>query len=320
VRTRAEVRNELDDLQTALAAFDVGAVEPSFGLELMQSGLERRREVLNQELRWVEESDLIMVLDGPPVQEGTVEVDYLVKVLQPFEKAVASIAQALEDAATKAGLIPATIRDLATVRLRTTFAGSFGMALTGPLAADDMVFPLFDEPARPLFDRAIGRLLSVVEAGVDPEGFEQGIIEEVSDLGQRSVSHLTELARAVGTVGSPVEFLWADEGNAQRRVVLSSLIASRLQQVLTHIESITEQAPIAGRLVEASLPRRTFGIQVSEEELIRGTVAAEVAHRIEDYFGKDVRGTLLVTRTVSTTSEKHAEKYSLLDFAGPLGE
>jgi hypothetical protein len=314
------VRNELDDLQAALAAFDIGAAEPSFGLELMQSGLEQRREVLNQELRWVEESDLIMVFDGPPVQEGAVEVDYLVKVLQPFEKAVASIAQALEDAATEAGLIPATIRDLATVRLRTTFAGSFGMALTGPLAADDMVLPLFDEPARPLFDRAIGRLLSVVEAGVDPEGFEQGIIEEVSDLGQRSASHLTELARAVGTVGSPVEFLWADEGEAQRRVVLSSLIASRLQQVLTHIESTTEQAPIAGRLVEASLPRRTFGIQVSEEELIRGTVAAEVAHRIEDYFGKDVRGTLLVTRTVSTTSEKHAEKYSLLDFAGPLGE
>lgn len=320
MRTRSEVRNELDDLSTAIAAFEAGDVEPSFGLKLMRSGLERRQEVLNEELRSVEASDLIMVLDGPPVTESTVEVDYLVRVLQPFEKAVTSIAQALEDAATKAGLIPAMIRDLATVRLRATFAGSFGMALTGPPPSEEMILPLFDEPALPLFDRAIGRLLGVVEAGIDPDSFEQGIIEEVSDLGQRSVSHLTELARTVGSVGAPVEFLWAEPGETQRRVVLSSLIASRLQQVLTHIESTSEELPVAGRLVEASLPRRTFGIQTSDDEIIRGVVSADVAHRIEDYFGKEVQGTVLVTRATSTTSDKHAEKYSLLDFAGPLGE
>lgn len=320
MRTRSEVRNELDDLRTAMAAFDVEDVEPTFGLTLMRSGLKRRHQVLNEELRALEAFDLIMVLNGPPVMEGTIEVDYLVKVLQPFEKAVASIAQALEDAATKAGLIPAMIRDLATVRLKATFAGSFGLALTGPPPSEEMMLPLFDEPAKPLFDRAIGRVLGVVEAGIDPDGFEQGIIDEVSDLGQRVVSHLTELARAVGSVGAPVEFLWAEPGDTQRRVVLSSLVASRLQQVLTHIESMSEETPVAGRLVEASLPRRTFGIQISDEEIVRGVVAADVAHRIENYFGKEVRGTLLVTRTTSTTSDKHAEKYALLDFAGPLGE
>ena len=40
MRTRSEVRNELDDLRTAIAAFDGGDVEPSFGLNRMRSGLE----------------------------------------------------------------------------------------------------------------------------------------------------------------------------------------------------------------------------------------------------------------------------------------
>jgi hypothetical protein len=321
VRTRAEVRNELDDLHGAITVFDDTQAESSaFGMQLMRAALERRHQVLVHELRLVEEADLVMVLDGPQVLEGSVDVDFLVKILQPFEKAVASIAQALEDAATRAGLIPATIRDLATVRLKTTFAGSFGMALAGPPPSGDLFLPIFDEPARPLFDRAVSRLLAVVEAGLDPDDFEQNIIEEVSDLGQRSVSHLSELARVAGGAGAPVEFHWADPGEAQRRVVLSSLVASRLQRVLTHIESSDEQIPIVGRLVEASLPRRTFGIQVEDDEIIRGSVSADVAHRIEDYFGKEVRGSVLVTRTVSTTSDKHAEKFTLLDFAGPLGE
>lgn len=51
MRTRSEVRNELDDLRTAIAAFDAGDNEPSFGLTLMRSGLERRQEALEEGLK-----------------------------------------------------------------------------------------------------------------------------------------------------------------------------------------------------------------------------------------------------------------------------
>ena len=78
----------------------------------------------------------------------------------------------------------------------------------------------------------------------DHSSIGQNIIEEVSDLGQRSVSHLSELARVAGGAGAPVEFHWADPGEPQRRVILSSLVASRLQRVLTHIESSDEQIPM----------------------------------------------------------------------------
>lgn len=321
MRTRAEIRNEMDVLDGAVASFSDPEVDQNaFGVTLMRDALDRRREVLDAELKLIESADLAMILDGAPVRDGVVEVDYLVRLLQPFEKAVASVAQALEDAATRAGLIPSAIRDLATLRLRATFAGSFGLALTGPELAEAPALSLFDEFPQPLFDRAVSRLLAVVDAAHDPDAFEQGIIEEIGDLGQRTVSHFTDFAKAVSSTGAPVEFHWADPGEPKRRVIVSPLVAERLQDVLTHIETSDDEQPIAGRLVEASLPRRTFGIQISDDDIVRGTVSAEVAHRIEDYFGKDVRGTVSVRRTVSTTSEKHAEKYTLLEFAGPLGE
>lgn len=319
MRTRTEIRNELADLASALEPYEAEAIDEPFGVQMMRDSLERRQSVLLEELRHAEESDLFVILDGQPVVDHAVDVDFLVRVLSPLDKAAAAIAQALEDAATRAGVIPAAIRERSTVRLRATFAGSFGMALTGPATDEQLLLPLdeSDMPS-PLFDRAIGRLMAIVEAGHDPDAFDQEILEEIGDLGQRAASHVIDLAKSVSGVGTPIQFLWTEKGGQQRRVFLTPLVASRLQQVLTEIDITEVEEPIAGRLVEASLPRRTFGIELDDGSVVRGSVSADVAHRIEEFFGQAVRGTMLVTRTRSTVSDRHAEKFHLLRFAGPV--
>ena len=86
MRTRAEVRNELDDLQGSLAVFDDDQADPSaFGLQLMRTALERRREDLTRELGAVEESDLVMVLDGPQVTAGVARGEQQLAVCQSSE-------------------------------------------------------------------------------------------------------------------------------------------------------------------------------------------------------------------------------------------
>lgn len=317
MRTRVEIRNELADLDGAIGAFTRD--ESPFGVSLMREALDRRRLHLVSELQAAESADLLMVLDGPPVEDNAVEVEYLVKLLGPFERAAAAVAQALEDAATRAGVIPAAIRSQSTMRLKATFAGSFGMAMVGPTEEDQLTLDVegADKP-RPLFERSIERLMAIIEAGLDPENFDQAIIDQIGDLGQRTNSHLIDLAKATTSVGAPVEFLWAQPDSVQRRVMLTPQVAARIQEVLTHIESHDTETPIVGRLVEASLVRRTFGIETADGEVVRGLVHLDVAHRIEEFFGQQVAGTVLVTTTSSTASGAHTERYQLIRFAASL--
>lgn len=320
MRTRSEIRNELADLATALSAFDADALAEPFGVRLMRESLDRRREVLVEELRHAEDADLVMVLNGQAVVDHAVEVDFLVKILSPFEKAASAVAQALEDAATKAGVIPAAIRDRAAVRLQATFAGSFGLLLGGPPLDEQLLLPIDDDLPRPLFERAIGRLMAIVDAGNDPDNFDQGILDQIGDLGQRSASHVIDLAKSVSGSGATVEFLWADQSHPQRRVLLSPLVANRLQEVLSHIEMTEVEQPIRGRLVEASLLRRTFGVELEDGTVIRGGVDPDIAHRVEEYFGRQIDGRMLVMRTRSTASDRHSDKFRLVEFAGPLDD
>lgn len=319
MRTRSEIRNELADLASAFEEFAADDPTEPFGVRLMRESLDRRRDVLTEELRRAEDSDLVMILNGQPVVDHAVEVDFLVKILSPFEKAASAVAQALEDAATKAGVIPAAIRDRVAVRLQATFAGSFGLLLSGPPLDEQLMLPIDEgDLPLPLFERAIGRLMAIIEAGQDPDNFDQSILDEIGDLGQRSASHVVDLAKSVSAVGAPVEFLWADAGHPQRRVVLSPLVATRLQEVLTHIEMAEVEQSLRGRLVEASLVRRTFGVEDEDGNIVRGTVNPDIAHRIEEYFGHPIDGRVLVMRTRSTASDRHSDKFHLIDFAGPL--
>lgn len=323
MRRREEIRSELSELDETLGVFQGYPPEPDTGAALMMHDLEQRRGELLTELEQVEAGELVFVLDGPHTPDHTAEVDQLTRWLRPLQDAVSSIAQVIRGRPTAAGAIEGAVVDLSRLRLAGTFPSSFGLALVGPALpeAEILQLPLEEEEdGWPLFQQAVARVLDVLEAAEDPDVYEQAIVDQVSGLGQRASSHLTSFAAAMAGWEAPVEVLFRPATKPQRRLRVEVATASRLQGVLTSITESEIVEPIRGRLVEASLPRRTFGIETAEEEIIRGRVDPDVAHRIEEYFGHDVDGTLVATHTRSTITGKEAVTYVLKTFAGPLDE
>jgi len=303
------VRNDLDGLDRAVAACDDPDADELAGVRLMRGSLLRRRHALEQELALASSADLHLVLDGPAVLAHTIDLDQLVKVVSPFEKAIGAVAQALSDAATTAGAIPAAIRQASALRLKATYAGSFGLALAGP--PPPLHQTMFEE-GQPLFDRAVTRVLDVVDAGTDPDDYEERVIDQVGELGPRAVSHLGQLAKAVAESGGTVEVLWTEPGAASRRSLISPVVAARLQQVLSHLESEEVETGLHGRLVEVSLPRRTFGLEREDRTVVRGAVDPDLAPALLARAGRAVSAVARTTRTWSTTSGREVERHVLV--------
>lgn len=309
MRTRTEVRNDMDSLDRAVGACNDPEAAGLVGVRLMKDSLLRRRYSLEQELALASSADLHLILDGPAVIDHTIDIDQLVRIVSPFEKAIAAVAQALSDAATSTGVIPATIRQASTLRVKATYAGSFGMALSGPPPTSEPV--LFGED-QPLFERAVTRVVDVIDAGADPESYEQRVIDQVSELGPRAVSNLTQMAKGAADVGGTVEILWTEPGTTARRSVISPVIAARLQQVLTHLQAEDTETNLSGRLVEISLPKLAFGLQQNDDSIVRGAVSPDLAAELLAQAGRTIEAVARTTRTWSTTSGREVVRHTLI--------
>ena len=139
------------------------------------------------------------MFDGGEVHGHSIEVDLVVDTLGPFQDAVASVGQLLEDEATTTGQIATSIRRLTALRLVNTFDGSFGLRLGGPEPEVQLTFLTDPETTEldqigSLFEKSVARVLDVLAAATT-EDSEQGIIEEIANLGSRRGK----------TFGGPVE-------------------------------------------------------------------------------------------------------------------
>lgn len=315
---------EVGALDAALSAFTDTDAPGLAGVQMMHEALRERRLALVSEAQDAARPRLRLTLDGGPVarhanDDHSVNVHSLVNLVGPFDESVRAIGQALSDGPTKGGIIPASVTELVALRLHTTFVGSFGLELSGPPVPEfeALRLPISDEP-EPLFDAAVGRVLDVVQAASNESSYEQELIEQVAGLGQRSLKHLQDLAKRCASERAVIAVEWVRPDLEPREVSIDAGSALRLQQVLSSIKSSEVTRPIAGRLVEASIPHRRFGIETEGEGLLRGSVHPDVAHRIEEFFGQEVTGDLLVTTTASTVSDRSAQKLTLLNFVGPM--
>jgi hypothetical protein len=319
VRGREEIRRDLERLDAALTPFTEADPEQLLpGVRLMQDSLADRREELVEELSEANSAHLFVSFDGRAVMDHSLDVEQLVRTLGPFQSAVASVGQALGAEPTTAGVIQQAIRDDTALRLVSTLSGSFVLALDGPsLAAEQLAISDLDEGS--LFERSVMGVLDVLDAAGE-EGYEERIVESVAALGIRVISHFKQLAQAIAPLDSPTEFTLQAGRVPERRVAFDRTMADRLDVVLSSLETTEETVELAGRLVGADMLRRTFALKIDDAEVVRGTVDADVVHRIEDYFNKECRATLRAVTTHSTITEKRATKYTLLRFAGPLGD
>lgn len=317
MRTRADVLADLSHLDATLVAVDEAGSAELPGVAAMRASLAQRRLTLADELRLVDGRSLAMVFTGPGAQDHSVDAEVLVKRLSPFAKAIDAVAQALDDAATAAGLIPAAIRSQSRLIVRGSFEGSFGLELAGP--ETEVQLTLDGSEPEPLFDRAVDGVLDVIDAARDPNLYEQQIVDSLAGLGTRALSHLEDLAKAAGSDTNRIDLFRSRPGHPQRVVPLTSDIGNRLAAVVSALESSETPRRVAGRLIAADVERRTFGVELEGGDTVRGTVNPAIVDRLVEYFGQTIEGTMTVTTTRSTISDRTAERFRLEDFAGPLG-
>lgn len=308
MRSKEVVLEDLGRLDSALQAFEIPALEEYPGVTAMRTSLLARRDVVTQELAAISDSLLAMVFDGPSVRDHAIDAGLLVKQLGPFQRAIDAAAQALADVATKFGKIPDAILGQSRLFVTGTFAGSFGLELSGPEHIPQLRIDGTEDV--PLFDRAVDSVLDVLAAASDFDGDER-LVETISYMGDRAISHIEELAQNAASDSNWIKFQHKRPGLEPRTVELNAMIGRRLADVTRNIETSEVEQDFVGRLNAGDVERMKFGITLESDETIRGNVNPAIIDRLIEYFGREVRGTLVVRTTRSTVTESASKRYYL---------
>lgn len=322
MRRRNEIVQELEELDGVLNLFHAEPPATTSAEWITFSSLQRRREALDAELAAASVGSLKVILDGDAVVEGAADVEHLIRTLAPLQNALASIGAALEGAATTAGQIAEDIRSRTRLRLVGTFAGSFGLDLVGPKVDDDTQLLLFDEEMPlPLLDRSVGTVLDIITAAGQADDPEQAIVEHVADLGQRATSHFKALSDAIIRSTAPTRLEWTPPDSPDvRAVVFNGVMAERLKAVLDVTETVEAEVAVSGVLEAADKLARTFKIVTDDGAVIGGRVDSAIIDRLRDYFDRHVNATMLARTSSMAAAGKKATKFTLVRFAGELGE
>lgn len=115
------MRREMVDLTAVMSAFDEEDQRPGTASGLTFSGLRQRQAELEESFRLLERRELDVVLDGAPVLNDAVRVDFLSRLLGALQESISSIGQARLGTATSRGLIERSVRDSTLLRLSGTF-------------------------------------------------------------------------------------------------------------------------------------------------------------------------------------------------------
>lgn len=318
-RRRRDVQRELSRLTDVVALFDDQPPDPDTGAALTYDSLRRRHEQLVQELQAAAAGDLQVVLDGDAVIDGGADVEQVVRTLGPLQRAIASVGQALEGEATRAGAIASHITQRTRLRLVGTFAGSFGMHLAAPPPEDMQLEFLDDQVPVPLMEQSVATVLDVISAASSADDPEQAIVDQVADLGQRASGAIIELSEAVLRTSAPTLLIWRAPEEANDRVVsFDGGMAERLKSVLSITQTTERSIPVHGILGAADKFSRTFKILMDDGEVLSGRVEPDLVERLREYFDREVTATVLERTSRITASGKEATRYTLTAFVAEL--
>jgi hypothetical protein len=263
------------------------------------------------------ESDVEIQLQGGAEKAHRVEAGFLAAFLDTFQSTVSSVVQALTTGATELGPIPARAIDASTMRVASVAPGSFVIRLDGPERFVDVPMLGDDDEPLPEFDAAVARLMDVFDASqADLTGEE--LREAVIQLGgQRSSSHMMELARTIARSGTRAELVHRSEFLAvPRRSGISTGAAGRLHELLSETGQTTRVVVMRGTLSGVRWKNQTFDLDVPEGDditTIHGSVVTAIRDRVRDLFDGPVRAELEETVTTGPAIEEPRTTYRLVD-------
>jgi hypothetical protein len=299
----SERRRRVDELRELRKRFDsaAGADTPSVGV--MQRALDNQiREALI-----AESGSLHVALDGRPVRDHTIDVQFLANVLGALQYAITSVGQSVVGEPTRRGVIPADIRRATALSVAATFAGSFGLHLTA--AAPEQQTEMF-EGERTVLERSISSVVEIlsVAGGSDTERLHK----LGAALGPRAFTGLQSLVQllANGEVTASIE--WRSPSSSVSTNLSPNQLAQARDSMAT-TEVITTDTVIIGRLVGASLVRSRFELETTNGVVFAGAVDPGVLDRIQRFFGDDCQAKLRVTTVRSLAEGSFSETYVLID-------
>lgn len=255
-----------------------------------------------------------IVLQGSRIMNHSVDVEFLVATLDPFQNAISAVAQAMEGEQSSRGQLPRNILTQTSMRLTHVFPGSCGLRFEGPRPPERdpnmLDFGSDNELEETLFERSVVRVIEVLSAVEHPDG-DGRALESLAGLGPRAVTHMRALAKTFREPSSVATFTLRGRGD-DLGARLESEAAGRLQAVLDDAQVVTTEKRLRGRLVGASLARKAFEFELEDGTVIRGGVAPDPLAYIGQFFDTDCIAVVTVTTAHSTADDTEADSYILM--------
>jgi len=275
-------RDELRDLDSALAEASEVRASADFGISLMRDSLLRRREEVFADAAGV----LDLALRGAAPGTTGAEISLVGKVLDSFQESLASVAQVLAGEPTSRGLIPGAIKGLVQLRVAGATSGSLQLRLVPanlptedsapdqPMLLESGADQEADQEEAPLLDRSMERLIGLLSYG---DADRDELLQDIADVGPRTTSHLQALSKAVGEAGANASLTWRSAGS-ERSAIFTRQSAERLARTLEEVVEESREVVFTGRLVGGSLVHRTFELEPDAEgaSLVAGKVTEQV--------------------------------------------
>ncbi|MDY7104646.1 MAG: hypothetical protein S0880_25965 [Actinomycetota bacterium] len=278
-------------------------------MSVMRSGVERQIGQLESSVA----PRLDAILTGPAVEGHKIDVKFLVSALAPLQEAVTAIGQALDFTATSRAPVPGAVRDVTSMKLAATFAGSFGLRLEGPTTELEEQVELDlagSGPTRSTFERSVETLFDAIDAA-EEDNYEENVRAVMSKMGRRGVVHLRALAVQFSSSTNRMTLV-STSGAEERRTVIARTVAERIATVADATEMQDVETRVRGRLVGASLARKTFELETEDETLIKGSVGPNALGYLSRYLDTECVALLNVTSATSRIDGSASPSYLLL--------
>lgn len=292
LRTPSDYRREIAATEAMInAELELGQLDPAS--ELTVRNLRRRREELEEELNTlgdegISAQELDIVLSGRPVLQNAVETEFLAEVLERMQKLVRATANAVAGRRGRSGPIPREIAKQSTLRLSSTFAGSFGMRLEA--ISDD---PQIEAPGLNTIAPAFDALLGLFQAPAD----DPQLLEVLGRVGPRATSEYRKFLQHLGKKRAGVIVTWPGVSTV-REGVIDSRAAARLARRLDQVSHRQFGREYAGELYLADKKHLRFGFTDAAGNDYSGNISADLLQDVLDYLQEKACRAYIVTTEV----------------------
>lgn len=304
------VREEVEDLRTYLDGLPSELGDGPFAESYRQ-----RLEVLELELYLADsrhdrdttslELDLRL---QPPARGHRVRAGLLGLLVGVWQDLIDALGQAACGRATARGAIPHDLRKQTELDVVAFAPGSFVVRLLPCVQAGQMELSCTED--EPLVNRAFNAFVGLVEASDD----EQELAKRLHALKGRVALHYGRLLDLVDQGDMGLQAVSRTPGDERYTVAALRPAAARARRAMlrTMERSLSETIEFTGTLTGANVRTRRFELDIGDEGVVPGVVAAELSAMLHDVtIGRRYRVRVVEEATTQVTTGEVTSTYQL---------